>query len=181
MKKLFIFYFFMHTTFNLFSQNYNYGLSQSDLNLLLGQFVPNTNIASYRWVAQSFSWGRQTAIDTNGDNVQIDYDIRFALGAGEKYKNHLVIWDSALAFVITNIRKTATNSFVLSLVFAQEFTGAVNAGQITITFLDDIHAVIDNTNCLVNLFNYMVLWKSAGPTVTVNKKRNFLELPAFEE
>ena len=182
MKKILIIYYFLFVGLNLFSQNYNYGLSQEDLNLILGQYVMSAETHRYEWVAQSFSWGRQTAILlANGIVVKIDYSNDFAARLGEEFRGYLVLTDSSLPFLISNIEKLADNRFLLSLILMANPNDALkNAGQITITYLDNIHIVIDNTNLLVNSLNYMVLWKSAGPTITVRNKRNFLELPDFQ-
>ena len=180
MKKLVMFYFLLFFSLTLYSQNFYYGLSERDLNLLLGQFVPSAEIAGYRWIAQPFSWGRQTAIDTNGDQIRIDYSSRYNEQLGFGYERYLVISDNSIPFVITRIEKAGENRFVLTLVLVVNPNEPKIAGQITITFIDDIHIVIDNTNFLVNgSFNYMVLWKSAGPTVTVRNRRNFHDLLDF--
>jgi hypothetical protein len=174
---------------SVYSQNLNYGLSQQDLNLLLGQFLPSSNISGYRWIENTYSWGKQKSVDTNGDVIFIDYYSDFFKNdpsrqtsrIGQKYKNCLIINTSSINFLISKIEKIMPNKYVLTLVLIENQNNPKNAGQITITFLDDIHIVIDNTNCLVNLFNHLVLWKSAGPTITVNNKKPVPNLPDFKE
>jgi hypothetical protein len=181
MKKILFVYLFWCLGYSLFTQNLDYGLSQQDLNLLLGQFLPNAG-TSGRWVDYTFSWGRQRVVDTNGSVIQMDYYPNIASRSGVKYEKYLMIIDSELPFLITKIDKVGSTKFVLSLVLVANPGSPKDAGQITITFLDNIHIVIDNTQCPVEgCFNYVMLWKSAGPTVTVRSKKGFLELPDFEE
>lgn len=182
MKKILFIIFLLFVCLNLFSQNYNYGLTQNDLNLLLGQYVPNAETSKYNWVLQFFSWGRQTAISINGDVILIDYNNNMAERLGSEYKGYLILSEPGVAFLISNIEKLADNKFVLSLVSLANLGSRPPkyAGQITITFLDNIHIVIDTTDFLLNGFNYMILWKSAGPTVTVKNKMNYLQLPDYQ-
>jgi hypothetical protein len=180
MKKILFVYLFWCLGYSLFAQNLDYGLPQQDLNLLLGQFLPNAEMSG-RWVDYTFSWGRQKAISTNDSVIQIEYYPKIASRSGVKYEKYLMIIDSQIPFLITKIDKVGSTKFVLSLVLVANDTPK-NAGQITITFLDNIHIVIDNTQCPVEgCFNYVMLWKSAGPTVTVKNKKGFLELPDFKE
>lgn len=183
MKKVIFVYFLMINSMFVFSQNHTYGLSQSDLNLVLGQFVPSVEIWRYRWIEESFSWGRQTAVsvDTEDDAIKIDYYASAASSFGKKYEKHLMISNTGFLFLVTNIEKTAANKFTLTLI-TRQYSSIKYVGQITLTFLDGNHIVIDNTNCLINgWFDYMILWKSAGPTITVNNKKDFRELPDFNE
>jgi len=151
---------------NLFAQNYDYGLSQDDLNLLLGYFVPNIKALKQNGREWSFSWGKQTVIDTNGNFVLIDYNGVWNLG---EYNKHLLIYDSGIMyFLITEIEKVSTNKFKLSVSSMQNFRiwDFEDQGYIIITFLDNTHITIDGTNCKMGLFNYkVVLLKTAGPLV----------------
>ena len=169
MKKIFIICFLLFFSVSLFSQGHTYGLSQDDLNLLLGQFVPNIENARtrYRWVERSFSWGRQPAIDTNGDMVRVDYSTRFTSRLGIEYENHLVFFNSGLIFLIQNIEKKSTDTFILSFNAAPQH-GDLNikdVGQIVITFLDDRHMIVRNINYIYGFPFGRQWWKSAGPTV----------------
>jgi hypothetical protein len=168
MKKIFVICFLLFLSVSLFSQGHNYGLLQDDLNLLLGEFVPNEQIPMVRWFERSFSWGRQPAIDTNGDMVRVDYSNRFTSRLGIEYENHLVFFNSGLIFVIRNIEKKSTDTFILSLGAAPQH-GDLNikdVGQIVITFLDDRHMIISNINYIYGFIFGQQWWKSAGPTVT---------------
>jgi hypothetical protein len=184
MKRIYFVCFIVFICGNVFSQNYNYGLSKDDINLLLGQYIPSVEIYKYQWYEQNFSWGKQIATGSNAAIINIDYSKSSARRLGQKYENYLLIDDTSVPFVITKIEKISTNKFVLTLVLIVNLNEPPKeAGQITITFLDNIHLVIDNTNCPVSgCFNYMILWKCAGPTVTsITNKKGFLELPVFKE
>jgi hypothetical protein len=171
MKKLLFICFFICINMNLFAQNYDYGLSQNDINLLLGYFVPNIQALKRNGREWSFSWGKQIAIDTNGDFVMIDYNTSVKWNLGE-YNKHLLINDSGrLYFLITNIEKVSTNKFKLSVSSTQYFQtmGFEDEGYIIITFLDNTHITIDKTNFKMGLFNYkVVLLKTVGPDVLVS-------------
>jgi hypothetical protein len=181
MKKFLVICFLILIGLPLCAQNYNYGLAQHDLNLLLGQYVTRADLATHRWVTRTFSWGRQSAVDTNDLVIHIDYN-NIAARLGRKYEKYLVIDDTSIPFVITKIEKRTTNQYVLTLVFVSNPDSPKDAGQITITFLDDLHIVIDNTKCVAGgVFNYLALWKSAGPLITVRSKQNFIDLPDFKE
>jgi len=149
---------------NLFAQNYDYGLSQYDLDLLLGYFVPDTETLKKRAREWSFSWGEQTVISSN-NFVIIDYNTNVNLKFDKKYEKHLLINDSGFKFIITNIEKISTNKFKLSFVSIQshELDGNESNGYIIITFSDNVHAIIDNTNCSKMFFDYNVLCKTTGP------------------
>jgi len=166
MKKLLFICFFMYASMNLFAQNYDYGLSQDDLNLLLGFFVPDIETkkqsVSREWF---FSWGKQNVIDNNNGFVIIDYNTNVNLKFDKKYEKHLLINESGFKFIITNIEKISMNKFKLSIVLIQshELYGSESSGYIIITFSDTVHAVIDNTNCSKMFFDYNVLCKTSGP------------------
>jgi len=170
MKKIFIIFFMICTGMNLFSQNYDYGLSQDDLNLLLGFYVPDIENLKKRGREWSFSWGNQTVIETNTDSVQIDYNASVRWDKiDKKYENHLLIRDSGyMNFIITDIEKLSANKFKLSIFSMQYYQiwGLKDEGYIIITFLDNVHASIDTANCTKGFFRYGVLWKCAGPTVS---------------
>jgi hypothetical protein len=171
MKKIFIIYFLMYTSMNLFSQNYDYGLSQDDLNLLLGYFVPDIEALKQRGSDWSFSWGKQTVIDTDGDFVIIDYEVDVNWKIDKKYERYLVINDSGFNLLITNIEKLSANKFKLSIFSMQygeeqyrEIWGLRDEGYIIITFLNNTHTTIEKTNSIMGLFNYKeILLKTAGP------------------
>ena len=166
MKKSLFICFFICINMNLFAQNYDYGLSQNDINLLLGYFVPNIQALKRNGREESFSWGKQIAIDTNGDFVLIDYNNVWNLG---EYNKHLLINDSGFQFLITEIEKVSTNKFKLSVSSIQDFRiwGFEDEGYIIITFLDNTHITIDKTNFKMGLFDYkVVLLKTAGPVLT---------------
>lgn len=181
MKKFLVICFFALLSCNLYSQNYNYGLSQQDLNLLLGQYVPSGIFIGNRLSEQSFSWGKQEAVSGNDDMIYIDYEKVSASSFGKKYENHLVIYGRGLGFLIVRIEKIAANKFKLSLVSRYSST-LKDMGYIIITYLDDIHIVVDDTNCSVWWINIQtVYWKSAGPTVTARNKKAQDELPDYKE
>jgi hypothetical protein len=174
MKKIFIICFLLFFSVSLFSQGYNYGLSQDDLNLLLGDYVPNIENARtiYRWGEASFSWGRQNRVIYNGDSFKIDYYSVQSSLFGIEYKNHLVFFNSGLLHLIRNIEKHSINIFILSLAGLYRVNdnsrifGIRDIGQIMITFLDDRHVVIDNVNYTDRFPFGRQWWKSAGPMVT---------------
>jgi len=151
---------------NLFAQNYDYGLSQDDLNLLLGYFVPDIEAKKHRSREWFFSWGKQTVIDNNNGFVIIDYNTNVNFKYDKKYEKHLLINDTGFQFIITNIEKVSTNKFKLLFVLVQshEVDGIENSGYIIITFSDTVHAIIDNTNCSKMFFDYNMLCKTAGPS-----------------
>ena len=159
MKKLLITFLFLLVSETIFSENYTYGLSQDDINLLLGLFIPKVDTGMYDFVTQTFSWGTQTfKFDRRfqlTDRVTIDYSPRAAIRYGKNYERHLIIDDDGSGFLVTKIEKIAANIFELSLIRSSPFwlTGKREAGSITITVLDNYYIIIDNTN--------LITWGSA--------------------
>jgi len=167
MKKSLFICFFICINMNLFAQNYDYGLSQNDINLLLGFFVPNIEILKRPGREWSFSWGKQTVIMTNDNFVKIDYNTFETID--KKYEKHLLINESGMYFLITNIEKVSTNKFKISISSMQYFQtmGFKDEGYIIITFLDSTHITIEKTNPIMGFVNYkVVLLKTAGPVLT---------------
>jgi len=118
MKKLLFVFVLIICGTNLFSQAFDYGLSQEDLNLLKGQFVlvsfGSMPVPRDRWFEENFSWGRQPAVDTHL-MIIIDYNGGQAALHGAEYANHLVISDDGLLHLVRDVEKVSDGIFILSL------------------------------------------------------------------
>ena len=168
MKKTMIFFFIFFLGSNLFSENYNYGLHQEDLNLLLGFF--GSVDARGTWDIFSFSWGTQNAFFTE-DRIFIDYDARASSVYGMEYENHLLIFESGLIFLILNIEKISSSEFIISTAYMEfdDDIGLKVDGRLLFTFIDDRHVKIDNLGRVKNQYKYNdIFWKSTGPDVLTN-------------
>lgn len=172
MKKVYLLIFTLCVNGSLFSQDNVYGLTEEDLNLLLGHFTEGCENVTQHWVKESFSWGVQYVVYYH-DSIRIDFEDRLGRSTDSLsdgvYENYLMIYDSGLIFLITGIEKIDTNTFILTIAsrrFQPEFY-LENFRQITIVFLDDLH---------INIYVPYIsgehprnMWKSAGPTVIQNR------------
>jgi len=173
-KNILIICVFVLISFKLFSQEYSYGLSQDDLNLIQGQYVPNVDISRYRWAEErTYSWGAQKTIINATNSVVIDYYGRQAAFYGSEYENYLILRHWGIIYFIKSIEKVSNNVFILSLLGPEYSSDAkayefVDFGQILLTFSGERYVKISDINFIWGFSFNVQWWKSAGPTV-VNK------------
>ena len=175
-KVLLVFLLFASFKFFLFAQNEKYGLTNNELNLIMGQFLePRNSYDPTIWRDILFSWGMQRGVNNNTLSFTIDYNINISRSLGKNYEGYLTLNNTAEPYVIINIEKINTKQFLLYLIFVGNGSPK-NAGIIKMTFLDDQHLLIDNSLFLASSFEYRgILWRCAGPTK--NQKLIFPDLP----
>ena len=168
MKKLLIVFLFLLINETAFSQENAYGLSQNDLNLLLGVFLPITERERHIPITRYFPWGRQIyyVYHHNQDQVHIFFAPKwFVERFGRGYERHLMISDFGIVFLITRIDKLTETEFKLELNLVQ-IHETQNFGSITITFLNNYYAIFDATNFKsAGSFQYGKMQKVAGPNI----------------
>jgi hypothetical protein len=148
------------------AQPKDYGLSHEDLQLLLGVLAPSSG-GKTSWGIHEFSWGKQKSIGGDGITIRIDYDNYITKRLGQKYENYLTLHDG-WPFVITEIKKLKPGQFALQLVSVENtpHDKPKDAGIITLTYLDNMHALLDSSNSAFPGLEYRgLLWKCAGPTI----------------
>jgi hypothetical protein len=164
----------------VFTQQYNYGLNDEDIKLLLGVLVEQSE-GQYIWSSHTFSWGHQKTVGGNAITITIDYNKSIACLWGLKYENYLTIVDTGIAYVIKNVTKVASGKYLMHLIFVGNSPRSKpkDAGILTVTYLDAQHVLIDNVDLLLSSFNLPgMLWKCSGPTV--REKFSAPDLPDAE-
>lgn len=171
MKNILIVLILLFTNEIIFSQDNIYCLSQDDLNLLLGKYIP-VRRSGRPWENQSFSWGIQYSAGAQEAFV-IDFVDKLGYSTaylfGENNRNCLLIFGDGLYFLITEINKINTNVFSLS-VSQKQNSELVAYGQLIISFLDDFNInVVPYPNNNRSWLYSGDFWKTAGPTVIQNR------------
>ena len=167
-------------TSTLFSQGFDYGLSQEDLNMVMGQFVDPEYIPGARWFPHDFSWGRQPYIGSQSGMRVIDYDRSFSASFDKEYENHLIYVYDGVHYLIKDIEKISDNIFILLRLdnWGQindngEWVPGVNEIQMKMGFYDNRRVMVDNNVDNAQDFAdkaewFAEWWKSAGPDMPVD-------------
>ena len=94
------------------------------------------------------------------------------------YENHLTVNEGGAFFVVQDIEKVGSEKFRLHLIFVGNVSidKPKDAGFITVTVLDDQHALIDNTDFAASGFSWHgIVWRGASPKI--KGKKTYSNLP----
>jgi hypothetical protein len=168
MKSFLFFLFLCLVSSLLVAQRLTYDLSEDDLILLMGSYKEN-NPSRLIYAETNFSWGKQ--IDGIDDGLIIDYIPHYFEKIKSIYKDYLTIQVAGF-FVILDVKKIDGRKFVLKLLDLGTYKYPVDGGEVTITFVDRNHIIVDGSrmkNTCLSFGDSTILWKIAGPDIIQNK------------